>query len=1121
MYEDNLHGLIQQNFREIFNERSLEIGFKKAYKGNWGAQTHTKRIGVVQDLNRLSFNGYLAHMRKTNLALPSSAKIIGPRVLHGSQWGFIDAIDTPDGGNIGLHKSLAISTHISQGASREPILAWLREKIAMKLLEECKPRELASMTKIMVNGLWAGAINTPTESIEKMRLYRRNALIPVFTSISFNIKQNTIYIYTDAGRLCRPIIYHDNMTGKLSIKSPEILGKLEEDDFSWEELVHGFNKKKEKVDNKVYELYDLYDGVGEESNPAVLDRFIKNKAILEYIDSSESESALIAMNIEEYQTMGKRRNFTHCEIHESLTYGIMCNQINYLENNPVTRNAFSCGHAKQAVSLYHTNYQVRMDKTAVVLNCGQIPLIKTRYNHYINHDENVSGVNVIVAIMVYTGYNMEDAVLINQGALDRGLFRTTYYTTYEAHEESSKNAHTVTDKKFTNIEREQGVIGTKPGYNYSELDRFGIIRENTVINDKTILIGMTSNNTVNPESRIDMSKGPKKGQLGTVDKTFITEGEEGERIAKVRIREERIPAMGDKMASRAGQKGTIGLVIPEIDMPFCINGIRPDIIVNPHAIPSRMTIGQLIESLTGKACANYGAFGDCTAFINRGSKIGVFGELLLTSGYHSSGNEILYNGTTGEQIETEIFIGPTYYQRLKHMVKDKINYRARGPNAALTKQPVSGRANDGGLRIGEMERDSVISHGMTQFLTESMMERGDKYYAAICNNTGLLAIYNPSKNLFMSPMADGPIQYTGSLDNSSMNIQNITKFGRNFSIICIPYTLKLLIQELQTMNIQMRIITEDNIEQLENMSFSKNLDTLFKNKTPKDIVDETKAIISGKKIEKEPTKLGRLRIPEYNSPKSPELPPPPARVRPTSPDFPPPPPRESTSPDFPPPIPTHQRNDSLEFGQGDSQEYEFSIEDIVRLRGDSKPNRKWTITDIQGDFITIETEDMTNLEDESEYIKVVKKEDILLASNLPIQQPSKPRYGGDNENTNEFDENINGGRNNNSQPAIYFAPTIIAGDHNRAEMPNTNGSMGGGNMSGNMSSGEIVTNEQSVVPNIINQGNNTQGGRIVETMEGGNTKYDKISGKKDSSFMGSVGNGIIDFANNFLIKKMP
>jgi hypothetical protein len=295
------------------------------------------------------------------------------------------------------------------------------------------------------------------------------------------------------------------------------------------------------------------------------------------------------------------------------------------------------------------------------------------------------------------------------------------------------------------------------------------------------------------------------------------------------MRATRRPELGDKFSSRHGQKGTIGMVIPEADMPFTKDGIRPDIIINPHAIPSRMTIGQLVESVTGKACCIYGGFADCTAFGQKGAKVEHFGVMLqkqddpTDAAYESYGNEILYNGMTGEQIESSIFLGTVYYMRLKHMVKDKQQSRCLGPRSALTKQPVGGRANDGGLRIGEMERDSILAHGAAGFLNESMMERSDKYYVAVCNQTGMLAIYNPTKNLFMSPMTDGPLKFLNEhvRDGSQLRLETVTRFGRNFSVVEIPYTMKLLIQELQTINIQMRIITEDNIDQLESMSYAR------------------------------------------------------------------------------------------------------------------------------------------------------------------------------------------------------------------------------------------------------------------------------------------------------------
>ena len=1051
IYENDLPALLKTFNDEEFRKRkvltTIEDGFRKAFKGNWGATTHTKRIGVVQDLNRLSFNSYLSHLRKTNLPLDASAKVVGPRVLHSSQWGFIDPIDTPDGGNIGLHKSLAITTYVTLGnnANREHMINWLREKISLKFVEECSPLMLSVMTKVMLNGYWTGSIFDPFDCVNKMKLFRRNALIPIYTSITFDIKLNTIFIYTDGGRLCRPIFYKDEETEKLSFDTPEIMKKMQDGNYSWNELITGFNEKRienfNPNENKIYELQELYKNVSSEKN--------LKKAVIDFIDSSESENALISINQEEYS----KKKYTHLEIHESLIFGSLCNLINFPENNPPTRNSFSCGQSKQACSLYHTNYQMRMDKTAVVLNNGQIPLVKSRFLDYINKEENSYGENVIVAIMCYTGYNVEDAVLLNEGSLKRGMFNTTYYSTYEAHEESSKNVDIVSDLRFLNIETDPTVIGTKTGYDYSKLDKFGIIKEGTEVNDKIVLIGLASSSSDNKNKKIDNSKTTKKGQLGIVDKTFITEGEEGQRIAKVRIREQRIPNLGDKFASRAGQKGTVGLVVPEIDMPFTKDGIRPDIIINPHALPSRMTIGQLVECLLGKTCVMFGGFGDCTAFVNKGSKIKVFGELLLRQGYHSSGNEILYNGMTGEQLESEIFIGPTYYMRLKHMVKDKINYRALGPRTALTKQPVSGRANDGGLRIGEMERDSVISHGITNFLTESMMERGDKYYIAVCNVTGVLAIYNPTKNIFLSPMADGPVKFISSLDGKDINIENITKFGRNFSVVCIPYSLKLLIQELQTINIQLRIITEDNIQQLESLSFSKNIENIIDNSNPMKLKDQILKSIQEtqkSKVFEIEDKIEKVPIYEPTTPlTSPTI----YETSPLS--------RPTSSPQYAPFSPAYQPNSPEDymdnFTGGGSQDIQYDVGDNVLIRGDDANEQEypsvWKIIKMGDKIITIQRIGEDHEFDKKTDIKVVTKSDIYKPIDISETLSSMKNKFQQRElnlpNLMENNEIMNNGYNTNpmNTPSnINFAPVInVIGRDNHGDIPqskdNTNENM--------------------------------------------------------------------------------
>ena len=1059
IYANNLQGLIFDNYKEIFREKIVETGFKKAFKGNWGAYAHTKQIGIVQDLNILSNNSILSHLRKTNLPLDATAKVVGPRVLHSTQWGLFDPIDTPDGGNIGLHKHFAVGAYVTQGYSRTHMIAWLREKVDMKLIEDCTPVIISSMTKVFVNGFWCGVINEPEEVVDKFLLFRRNALIPIYTSICFDKKLNTIFIYTDAGRICRPIFYKDKETNKFPFENKHVIELISKNEFSWFDLICGFNEKKDDSFHpnhyKMYELNQLYKNVNNENNPAKLETFLSKKAIIDFIDTNETENSLIALN---QDTLTKKLNYTHMEIHESLIFGVMCNLINFIENNPATRNSFSCGQSKQACSMYNTNFQNRMDKSAIVLNYGQNPLVKTRYLEYINNEYAPYGENTIVAIMCYTGYNVEDAILINEGALKRGLFRTTYFNTYSVHEEKSKTNDVTIQKTLMNIENDETVFRKKPGYDYSLLDKYGLIKENTEITDKTVLIGMASHSSDDPNSKSDMSKTPKKGQKGIVDKTFITDGDEGTRIAKVRIREERIPNIGDKMASRAGQKGTVGLVIPEADMPFSKSGVKPDIIINPHAIPSRMTIGQLVETITGKACAMYGSFGDCTAYNSNGSKVGIYGELLSKVGFHSSGNEILYDGMNGKQIETEIFMGPNYYMRLKHMVKDKINYRAMGPRTNLTKQPVSGRANDGGLRIGEMERDSVISHGATEFLRESMMERSDKYKLAICNNTGMTAIFNPTKNVFISPMVDGPIQFSGSLDNNTLHMDTMSKFGRSFSIVDVPYSLKLLLQELLALNISMRIITEDNIDQMKSMNFSNNIDLLMNNQN----TDVKTLVKSIQKMIREDTVLetpSSIETETGNETKPDEtIASPPYTVESKDSDEstiynPYSPPENITtvinpveSPKYLPMTPSTsipseeqpRKGYKIDSFSSDGSEIpppppdvvqpEFSIGALVHFRGDFLPDRLWEIININPDnFITIRTDNPEGLET-TEMVKVVMPVDIYKEGDYPLSSPYLEDLGNIQPTNVENKANLN-----SVPPAINFAPVITINNSDKKE----------------------------------------------------------------------------------------
>ena len=1176
LYKTDLKALITDNYLNVFRERTLEDGFRKAFKGNWGAYAHTKRVGIVQDLNRLSFNTYISHLRKLSLPIDASLKIVGPRLLHNSQWGFIDPIDTPDGGNIGLHKSLAITTQVTRGFSREPILLWLREHINMMVLESCKPSEVSHMTKVFVNGYWAGCVLEPFMAVNKIKMHRRHSLIPIYTSVTFEIKSNTIFIYTDDGRLCRPIFYVANENSRPRKngappspaiasfeKTPEILELLKKGEFSWTDLVAGFQKKNDKYfsifNGTIYSTEELY-GIKD-------DKMVDEKgAIIDIIDSSETENTMIAVQYDDlkHKTLMK---YTHCEIHESLLLGVMCNQITFPENNPLPRDLFSSGQSKQACSLYHTNYQVRMDKTAVVLNYGQRPLIKSQYMKHINNEENPYGVNAIVAIMCYTGYNVEDAILINEGSIKRGLFRTTYYSTYEAHEEKNKNGEAVVEKQFSNIERDNSVTGTKAGYDYSKLDSFGVIREGTYVNDKTMLIGLTANSGMGDGKRVDNSKKPKKGQLGVVDKTFITEEETGERIAKVRICEQRIPTLGDKFASTVGQKGTIGMVIPECDMPFTINGTRPDMIINPHALPSRMTIGQLISSITGKACVIYGGFGDCTAFNQRGTKVHFYGEQLsratmekgkmttndlLRNGFHSSGNEIMYNGMTGEQIESEIFIGPTYYMRLKHMVKDKINYRASGPRSNLTRQPVSGRANDGGLRIGEMEKDSILSHGMTAFLKDAMMEKGDKYFMAVCNHSGMIAIYNSSKNQFLSPLLDGPLNFTTDLENK-IHLETINRFGRSFSIVAVPYAFKLLIQELAAMNVQLRIITDDNINQFGNLSFGgegvESKGNEKKNTFPVTLQNYTNYIVEKNNINpiakegpgvtydftlKKGQELNKNRMfesPEYiplekssNTPLTP-----PAAAANESPPYPEespgysPQPASPASPGYPEtPINTVPFDTQPILNNID--ENGFKVDELVHYRNEKNPNRVYRVVSVSPSFITIADNENPNIkevitiEDSKSYLYPLvpktggsgvggRSGQVFVNENPYINKIPASFFGGNADSQgwgaplhipnqiNPYGFPISGG---NVFENLNITPVINLNGGGEVTVGGSGGGGGGGGVgfaAGGNNGGILTTNPQSSSSSLIKGGSNTESQTINSSFMG-NSNGGNITVKK-------------------------
>jgi DNA-directed RNA polymerase beta subunit len=458
----------------------------------------------------------------------------------------------------------------------------------------------------------------------------------------------------------------------------------------------------------------------------------------------------------------------------------------------------NCAMGKQAIGIYATNYEERMDKTAYVLTYPSRPLVDTRLMNILHLDKVPSGTQIHVAIMTHTGYNQEDSVLVNKGSIDRGLFMATIY-----HTEKDEDRNIVRDEIIRGVPDPTKTKGIKFGCNYTKVNERGFMEENALIENRDILMAKVvpiKENRNDPTKVIkyeDQSKIYRTTEDTYVDKTYTGRNGDGYTFAKVRVRALRKPVLGDKFSSKHGQKGTCGNIIPECDMPFTKDGLRPDIIINPHAIPSRMTIAQLKETLLGKVLLELGMFGDGTSFGNL--DVATIADSLSQLGYESYGNEILYNGQTGEQMTTSVFIGPTYYQRLKHMVTDKQHSRANGPVMNLTRQPQEGRSRDGGFRIGEMERDVMIAHGMSKFCRERLYDVSDKYGANICKKCGMIASYNNGVR--------NSVYREGEFSAYQCNTCNNTT---DFAFVEIPYAYKLMAQELQAINVVPRIITEED-----------------------------------------------------------------------------------------------------------------------------------------------------------------------------------------------------------------------------------------------------------------------------------------------------------------------
>ena len=752
------------NINKVIKSVILEVGLKTSLAtGNFGSAKigGPSKIGVSQVLNRLNYIAGISHLRRISTPIEKTGKLVAPRKLHNTQWGYICPSETPEGHSVGVVKNMSSTSIVSIYSNAKTIREYIHSMNALRPLSTTTVDEKHSSTRVFLNGAWIGTLDTADTMrvLEQLRKAKRCGRIHVQTGIIWKAALREIWITTEAGRMLRPLFYAPALRDIAADSSGRLLAEVAALP-NWERLL----------------LWCSPQG----------------NNLIEYIDPGETESSYIAM-LSEDVIRRPGDSFTHAEIHPSTALGTLASNIPFPDHNQSPRNSYQAAMGKQAMGMYALNFRDRFDALAHLLCYPQIPFVSPFMSRFYGSQTMPSGQNIVVAILTYTGYNQEDSIMINRGSLDRGLFRSIFYRTYK--DEERKNQSSGEEERF--VCPDPTLTKQMKNANYAKLDESGFVPENTYVDTDDILIGKSVPLRV-PTGMVipagakrfrDVSKTMRNNETGWVDRVFKNRNGEGYSFAKVRVRQDRIPEIGDKFSSRHGQKGTCGMILDPEDMPTTASGLVPDIIINPHAIPSRMTIAQLLETLLGKMGRDLGCLGDGSPF-NNVTLEGLTKIMRDDLGLEPAGNEVLYNGYTGRQMETSIFMGPCFYQRLRHCSADKMHSRSSGPLVMLTRQPAEGRAREGGLRFGEMERDCVVAHGMSEFTKERFMECSDLFRCWSCQDCGLIAIVNPKEGIW-----------------NCKGCGNSTKF----SAIEIPYAYKLLLQELETMCISSRIITHQKL----------------------------------------------------------------------------------------------------------------------------------------------------------------------------------------------------------------------------------------------------------------------------------------------------------------------